>query len=120
MRSWSKGIARILKVEQIERSYAFKGVRRPYYVPRVEYAFEVSGHEYRGSRFSVHNFVCGTRDEIFELLRGAKPGDEVDVYYDPHDPREAVLTLPGYEGVVGTLFVGVFILGLVALVSLAK
>ena len=120
MRRWQKGAARIIKIEEQKRSYAYAGKRLPYFVPKVEFAYEVSGRQYTGSRFSVHNFTIGAKGEGDEVVGGAKVGEVVEVFYDPTEPSRASLTLPSYDGVVVTVFLGCGLLALVLLLTFAS
>src|SRR4051794_22384987 len=100
MRKWEKGVARIVKFEEQERSCSYKGMRWPYFVPTVQFVYEVRGKEYTGSRFSVHNVTIGAKGELDAAIGGATVGASVQVFYDPVDPRRATLTLPSYDGVI--------------------
>jgi hypothetical protein len=120
MRRWRKSAARIVKIEEQERFTTIKGMRVPYFVPKLEVAYEVGGREYRSDRFSIHNFTIGTKGEIGEVLGGAKVGDAVDLFYDPASPERASLRVPGYDAVVLCLFLGGGLLALVLLLSFAS
>lgn len=119
MRRWKKSAARILKIEELERVHVQAGMRMPYYVPKVEFSYEVGGREYRSDRFSTHNFTLGTKGEIAEVLRGAKVGDTVEIFYDPQSPQRTSIEIPGYDGVIVTLFLGGSLLALVLLLRFA-
>lgn len=119
MRRWHKGVARIVKIEEEERFTTMKGMRVPYFVPKVEFTYEVAGREYRSDRFSVHNFTLGTKGEVGEVLGGAKVGDAVEMFYDPAAPRRASLAVPDYDGVILAFFIGGGMLLLVLLLTFA-
>ncbi len=69
--------------------------------------------------FSVHNFTIGTKGEIADVLRGAKVGDTIQIFYDPKVPHRASISVPGYDGVIVSLFLGGGLLVLVLLLRVA-
>ncbi len=108
-----------MKIEEREHFTTMRGMRIPYFIPKVEVAYEVDGRVYRSDRFSIHNFTIGTKGEIGEVLGGAKVGDTVELFYDPTAPEKSSLAVPSYDGVVVALFLGTGLLLLVLLISFA-
>jgi hypothetical protein len=58
---------------------------------RLTLAYEVAGKSYVGGRIGYHGAEGGTLAEAESLARLFAEGTEVTVYYDPKNPRRAVL-----------------------------
>lgn len=79
------------------------------YLPIMEYQYTVDGKAYTGRSFtfrkvSVNEKLAGRIRETFA------PGAEVNVFYNPADPRDAVLNTSGGD------ISGFFLFGLICLV----
>lgn len=61
------------------------------YQPFIEYTYVVNGEEHRGYRLSFSEKSYGFAGEAESQLRGVKEGNEIDVYYDPKNPRNSVV-----------------------------
>jgi len=62
------------------------------YLPYVEYIYSVNGIKYRSDKFSIR--AHGERNTLEAAendLAAFPPGDDITVYYDPEEPRSAVL-----------------------------
>ena len=61
------------------------------YLPRVVYIYSVNGIEHRSDKFSTllidHNTLKAAENDIAAF----PPGSDIIVYYDPEEPRSAVL-----------------------------
>jgi hypothetical protein len=120
MKQWKPVKATIVKIEVKEVHGNQKGIPYVRYVPKVEYRYEVAGTRYVSNRFSMHNFTMGTeKNEILDLLHGAKEGDSIDAFFNPHKPSDVTLVMPAYDGVIVALFIGIGGLALVLTLSLA-
>jgi hypothetical protein len=120
MKQWMPVKATLVKIEVREAHGSEKGMPYVRYVPKVEYRYEVAGTQYTSNRFSMHNFTMGTdKNEILESLHGAKVGDSIDAFFDPHKPIDVTLTVPGYDGVIAALFIGIGGLALCLTLGLA-
>ncbi len=65
--------------------------RSPTYAPVVEYTYTVQGIAYRGKRIGFGTVISSTRTEAASIIERYPVGTVVNVYYDPHNPAEAVL-----------------------------
>ena len=85
------------------------------YYPQISYEYVVGGHEYRGQRRSLVNVGgSGLNRGMGERVLARYPvGSEVVVFYDPQDPKEAILERP--DPVAGPTFL--FALGAALLVA---
>lgn len=87
------------------------------YLPRVVYIYSVNGIEHRSDKFSTllidHSTLKATENDIAAF----PPGSDITVYYDPEEPRSAVLR-PGAS--IGDItFFNLFMMSMVALILLA-
>jgi hypothetical protein len=60
------------------------------YILEIEYEYTVDGKSYSSQRVSSSNKML-TMSEKDELLEKYKPQSEVNVYYDPDNPRDSYL-----------------------------
>jgi Protein of unknown function (DUF3592) len=120
MRRWTRGVGRISAIEEVKRHTTCAGVALPYYAPKIRFDYEVNGRTYRSDKFGVHNFTVGMKGEITEILRGAKVGDEVEIFYSPDDPNEAILGIPDNGGVILAMFFGAGLWLLVLLIMISR
>ncbi|WP_054287022.1 DUF3592 domain-containing protein [Gulbenkiania mobilis] len=59
---------------------------------RVQYRYTVQGHSYRQDRiFAVDSSLPGDKTSAEDIVRRYPAGKKVVVYYNPHNPRAAVL-----------------------------
>ncbi len=82
---------------------------------RVTLAYEVAGKSYVGGRIGYHGADGGTLSEAESLARLFAEGTEVTVYYDPKNPRRAILQ-PGTSPMLLTAMLiatGMLALGIV-------
>ncbi len=117
MRTWTKTSGRIERIEEEKRMRTQHGVTAPYFVPKIEVAYEVSGISFRSKRFSIHNFTVGFPGEARELLAGRGVGDPVEVHYDPSQPSRSIVQVPSHDGALVAAFLGLILIMLTALVS---
>ena len=60
------------------------------YYPQVKYRFEVDGNEYEVDEWTYHA-LDGSEETAKGIIERYPKGHEVMVYYDPENPRHAVL-----------------------------
>jgi hypothetical protein len=75
-------------------------------VLRVEYAYHVDGQRYRGTRVDFSGSIDAAEQEV---TARATDGDQVPCWYDPIDPREAVLVRTAWRPGLGAWFVFVLL-----------
>lgn len=102
---WPAAAGRILTADVRHR----RG-RRGGYLPEVAYEYVVGDQTATGSRLTFGGRTLLSERGARTALRGAEPGVEVTVYYDPRQPHRSVL-LPGVTVMdVGWLIVGLIVL----------
>jgi hypothetical protein len=62
-----------------------------WYVPLVQYEYEVGGQAYRGNRIGFSEERQVSREKAFQVLEAFPVGHPVTVFYDPAKPRDAIL-----------------------------
>jgi hypothetical protein len=106
-RRWPATTGQVLDV-----GLRYHRARRGGYLPEVRYRYAVGGQELVGSRLRFGGRTLLSERAAKAALRGAQPGAEVAVHYNPQDPREAVLQ-PGVSiGDVVWLAAGLIALGI--------
>ena len=66
------------------------------YVPVVEYAYTVNGHEYRSRQIQLDDDGGGEAGDDAKKMAARYPeGGDVEVHYDPANPGSAALERPG-------------------------
>lgn len=61
--------------------------------PAIRYRYKVAGREYAGERYAYGQFSSSASGHADEVVRRHPAGKHVTVYYDPHNPSEAVLAM---------------------------
>jgi hypothetical protein len=88
------------------------------YTPLVQYEYQVGAETCQGSRLAFQETGYASHKKAFKVVEAFAAGSPVRVYYDPADPRSAVLErkAPGnnFLMVVGAILV------LAAIASLFK
>lgn len=114
-RGWTRTQGRIV-VARVEEIPAPAEEGGPQLEPVVRYAYEARGRTYESQQVSVGSSATARsshRDEAQRLVDRFPAGREVDVWFDPRDPRQAVLErgVPRAQVVVavavGIAFVGI-------------
>jgi hypothetical protein len=113
-KSWSATNGRIIDAKVVCSSS--KNGRS--YRPKVTYAYEVNGIEYRNERFSFgagnedkYGFGGGTEEFAKETLKQYQLGSEIIVFYDKENPVESCLKTGGINWKNGLpVVLGVFML----------
>lgn len=86
--------------------------------PEVRYAYRVGGIDYIGDKIWLPWSWTNTRKKADAFL--ATIPDEVDVRYDPADPKTSCLYAPPFSNVLWYGIAGVVLLGLGLLWTLVK
>ena len=80
---------------------------RVYYYPQIDYRYTVNGSEYTGSCYRYDNQPNGSAS-AYAIVNSHPPNSTVDVYYNPADPTDTLLS-PGVDG--QDMFISFFISG---------
>lgn len=114
-RGWTRTHGRVVAayVEEIPGPAEEGGTR---YRPVVRYAYEARGHAYQSEQVSVGLSPVSTSTDRDEVRRSVEPfpaGRDVDVWFDPGDPRQAVLVrgVPQTQVVAGVV-IGIVLIGI--------
>jgi Protein of unknown function (DUF3592) len=93
---------------------------RMVYQTKVSYAYAVNNRQYQSSRVFIGDRLHSSdRLTAEQQLRHYQPGSEVTVYYNPRDPKDAVLELKTHPVLYWLLGGGSFFLGISLLISWA-
>jgi hypothetical protein len=110
-RDWVTGSATILEARvEARKGMTSDGGSATTHYPVVQYEYDVNGRTYYGARRVLGDEVSkGLRSWAERDIAAYQPGMRVPVYYNPSDPREAVLERSAPHGVyfnaLATLFV---------------
>ena len=89
------------------------GARSTTYSVQVRYSYEVDDQTFEGSRLSYGEEGHSNRSEAQKVLARYPQGKEVEVYYDPMDPKRSVLVRgPGMSWLVLVMGAMFFVVGL--------
>ena len=77
------------------------------YSPRVEYTYSVSGRNHSGSQVVIGSQATYGSRAGAEAKLTYRSGQQVDVYYNPEKPSQAVLEAGAVGGAWGTLLIGI-------------
>ena len=112
-KSWPlvKGIVITSKIESEFRSSGTGRRRRSrkVYLPRVYYQYGVNKTTYTSEQISVGEYVKLNELDASEFIRSYPKGSNVDVYYNPRNPQDALL-LPGETSDDLSIYVGILLL----------
>ena len=79
--------------------------------PVIFYSYQVNGRPYGSDRVSFHfGNVIALTPNAASVVATYPEGAGVTVYYNPHDPSEAVLEPGRYANNLATVALGVFVL----------
>ena len=91
---WPSTRGRIVSVRVVP---AFRRGRSTFYTPGVRYRYEVKGQRYHGDRLRWGGGVYSNVRQFAEDTIAKYPvGSEVDVHYNPQDPKQSVLHRNSY------------------------
>jgi hypothetical protein len=109
MRNWPK-VKALVTAAELRRGQkkGFEGCRL--YDPLLRYQYSVAGQSYEGARYThpaVSNAEVLTAQFITQL---GNPGAEIDVYYHPQNPAEAVVQPLPWQGAAVVMAVAALLL----------
>jgi len=79
------------------------------YIPEVHFEYEVDEMTFKGKRFSFGSEPSfGSAEKARKFLQPYPDGQEVDLFYNPEDPGEAVLS-QGMRKMGASLIVGILL-----------
>lgn len=88
--SWSTTIGRVTRSDvRAQKRRDMDNRERTQSIPAVEYEYTVNGKRFTGARISLAETI--PESEIESILNRYPLGKEVTVYYNPANPRQAVL-----------------------------
>ena len=90
-RRWATVDGEILAARVIEDENADGGKR---YEPDIQYAYTVDGVRHLGTRRQLIVLAPLSRAYAEGIVQRYAPGSRATVYYDPGQPRDAVLEIP--------------------------
>ncbi|MCP3730713.1 DUF3592 domain-containing protein [Sphingomonas sp. MG17] len=89
------------------------------YYPAIRYDYDVGGQRLSATRYAFGNW-SGTYQQVSEVIAGLPEGGQVPVYYDPANPKFAVLERVAqgsfyrwFGWAIGCVLIAVFVLVLV-------
>jgi hypothetical protein len=91
--SFPKTEGRVLSVGilSIEKFSQAASKREVYYHPAFSYQYEVNGKSYKGVRYRFDDFLFDYKS-VNQVVMAHPAGSTVEVYYNPADPADAVLS----------------------------
>ena len=92
---------------------------RPFYSAHVAYTFDVNGQSYSGDKVSFGNPRSNSSGKQQAIVDRYREGQEVEVFYNPAQPREAVLERRTSSSNTLFLILGPFLLILAMFVAVA-
>ncbi len=101
--NWPSTIGKIVSTTVVEErpvgTSTGSGTRRTDYRPVVQYSYSVNGQNYSAGhrRFNDDLIAYGSTEKAEAAIEKYRVGQTVQVYYDPANPRNAVLE-PGKAG----------------------
>ncbi len=122
MTDWKKTAGTIASVKIKDVSTSGRYQINSKFVPEVTYKYLVDYKEYVSGRFANVYISYGSRHELEQKLKAIKVGDEVEVFFNPENPKQAFLVMekPSILTVFVFLSFGVMTLILGVLVLLAR
>ena len=124
MADWKKTKGTIISSKIMDVSTSGKYNINTKFIPEVTYKYLVNYQEYVSGRFANVYMSYGSRNELEKKMRAIKVGDEVEVFFNPNNPKQAFLVMekPSIVTVFVFLSFGVMtlILGVLVLLSRLK
>lgn len=111
-RNWPTADGEIKSVEVVEvesdgMTRAASEPERPSYSLEVQYAYNVNGEQFQGSRITVEDMNSNDPAPARKLAMEFAVGQTVPVHYDPNDPQQALLRPGEYGGTIPSLIMGI-------------
>ncbi|MEW5718265.1 MAG: DUF3592 domain-containing protein [Chloroflexota bacterium] len=95
-----------------------KTKRQTHYYPHLEYEYTVNGTRYTSKRISFGYLAYDSEDEVKSDIERQIRGNPVKVYYNPKNPKDAVLICGGASGSAVLIGIGVMLIVLPLLFGL--
>jgi hypothetical protein len=92
--------------------------RQTHYYPNLEYEYTVGGTRYTSDRISFGYLAYDSEDEAKADIEQQIHGNPVKVYYNPKNPKDAVLICGGAGGSAVLIGIGVMLIVLPLLFGL--
>ena len=86
---WVPALATVVESEVVWGTTSRGGRTARTWLPRFTYQYEVGGQIYRSKRIAFYRSCTGSCAQ--ELVAHHPPGSQLQVYYDPAQPAEAVM-----------------------------
>ncbi|MBU0468056.1 MAG: DUF3592 domain-containing protein [Candidatus Omnitrophica bacterium] len=122
MSDWAKteGIIISSKINDVSTSGQYQ--INPRFVPEVAYKYFVGEQEFVSGQFANVYISYGSRNELDKKMKAIKVGDEVEVFFNPNNPKQAFLVIekPSITTVFVFLSFGVMTIILGVLVLLVR
>ncbi len=85
--------AKVLESEVKTRNAHGSGNNRVTYYPYIYYRFEVDGKGYRSKRYSYTYGLEASKSRAEEIVASHPPGAVLTAYYNPENPKKALLDI---------------------------
>ena len=115
-RTWSKTHGRVTQCAWVTYDHSLW--------PKIEYIYQVGDRDFTGEHFfidTVHNDPSSVfaRKLAYQVVSAYKKNEDIDVYFDPDNPENAVLdrTVPRKLNLILSFIVGLIVLHLVITIS---
>ncbi|OGX08442.1 MAG: hypothetical protein A2Y06_07995 [Omnitrophica WOR_2 bacterium GWA2_37_7] len=124
MSEWEKtqGIIISSKIKDVSTSGKYQINAK--FVPEITYKYLVNSQEFVSGKFANIYISYGSRNELEEKMKAIKVGDEVEVFFNPNNPKQAFLVIekPSITTVFVFLGFGIatIILGVLVLLTRLK
>ena len=109
MQSWPE-VSGVVSQASVEEFFESGGTSDDFgqtmYRPLIAYDYVVDGHEYRGHRIGAARTSASWRSHAESILARYPLNQSVTVYYNPADPKDALLeraTAPAWAATIITL-----------------
>jgi hypothetical protein len=101
--SWIRTTGHVLKVQVIDDNDEGTAT----YSIRIQYRYRARGMQFESSRLSYQPTSGLLFSDALTMIQGVRAGTEIDVYYNPRNPRQAVLVRGAdRNGVIGVIVIG--------------
>lgn len=122
LNEWNKtsGVIASSKIKDVSNSGRYQVNAK--FIPEVTYKYFVDDKEYFSGKFANVYISYGSRNELEKKMKAIKVGDEVEVFFNPKNPKQAFLVMekPSIITVFVFLSFGVMTLVLGVLLLLAR
>jgi hypothetical protein len=103
---WHSVPGNLLSFEVTKGTYK----RQTHYYPHLEYEYTVGGTRYTSNRISFGYLAYDSENEAKSDIERQVHGNPVKVYYNPKNPKDAVLICGGASGSAVLIGIGVMLI----------